>query len=330
MSADRRIAASCLAVLSLLAASVSAAPRRPIRFERLSLEQGLSQSAVHRVLQDSRGYVWMATEDGLNRYDGTAFKVYRHDATREASLPAAFLWDLAEDAAETSGSRPAPASSPGSEPPTPCSVEPLAGRHIRALRYSANANALWIGTRDAGLFRLDLATGQVTRLATTRPSRSSLVDDRIYALTLDHQGRLWVGTDRGLDRLDPAAGGFVHFGPEPADPRSLSDAKVRAILEDDSGTLWVGTAAGLNRGLSAEGLRTLPPPAGVADEPRQRHRSRAAPGLRRPAVGRDLPAASTSLTRRARTFAHYRQDPKDLRPVWPTTTSCLSPRTEAA
>ncbi len=50
-----------------------------------------------RILQDRRGYVWLATEDGLNRYDGIGFKVYRRDASNVASLPTSFVWDLDED-----------------------------------------------------------------------------------------------------------------------------------------------------------------------------------------------------------------------------------------
>ena len=67
-----------LAALAV-AASAAAAPARPIRFERLSLEQGLSQSSVMDVLQDSQGYVWLATEDGLNRFDGLSFRVLKHE-----------------------------------------------------------------------------------------------------------------------------------------------------------------------------------------------------------------------------------------------------------
>src|SRR4029453_3436857 len=57
----------------------SAMPTRPIRFTRLSLEQGLSQSTVLCVFQDSRGYIWLGTEDGLNRFDGVKFTVYKND-----------------------------------------------------------------------------------------------------------------------------------------------------------------------------------------------------------------------------------------------------------
>ena len=86
-----------LGVAMALAAPALAAPVRPIRFDRLSLEQGLSQSSVMDILQDSRGYVWLATEEGLDRYDGLAFKVYKHDPADPASLPSSFVWDVEED-----------------------------------------------------------------------------------------------------------------------------------------------------------------------------------------------------------------------------------------
>ena len=67
----RTLALALLALAgSALPTTASAALVRPIRFEHLSLEEGLSQAAVMDVLQDRRGYIWLATEDGLNRFDG--------------------------------------------------------------------------------------------------------------------------------------------------------------------------------------------------------------------------------------------------------------------
>src|SRR5947208_9405881 len=92
-----------LAPLALAAASLAvpaaAGPVRPIRFDRLSLDQGLSQSTVMDILQDRRGYVWLATEDGLNRFDGLSFKVYKHDPADASSLPSSFVWDVEQDTA---------------------------------------------------------------------------------------------------------------------------------------------------------------------------------------------------------------------------------------
>ncbi len=301
-----------LILLTLLASAVLAAPVRPIRFDRVSLEQGLSQSTVMRILQDRRGYIWLTTEDGLNRYDGIAVKVYRHDPSDDASLPASFVWDVDEDAAgdlwiaTTSGLAKWQRTTDSM-----IRQESLAGRHIRALRYAPSGNVLYIGTRDAGLFRLDITTGKTTRFSHDAAQPSSLADDRIYALTLDRQGRLWVGTDGGLDRLDPGAGGFVHFGSDAANPRSLSDARVRAILEDNSGTLWVGTTVGLNR-LDSKGKGF----------DRYRHQPESPTSLANDTVRAILQDADGRLwvgtyegldllDVASGTFAHYQKDPKD-------------------
>src|SRR5688572_29070489 len=68
-----------------------------IRFERFSLEEGLSQSVVTSILQDRKGFLWVGTEDGLNRYDGYNFTVYKPDSTNPTSLSDRWITALAED-----------------------------------------------------------------------------------------------------------------------------------------------------------------------------------------------------------------------------------------
>jgi diguanylate cyclase (GGDEF)-like protein len=238
-----------------VAAPAAAGGSRPIRFDQLSLEQGLSQSTVADILQDRRGYVWLATEDGLNRFDGLSFTVYRHDPGDAASLPTSFIWDVEEDAtgnlwvATTGGLAMLDRATD-----RVVADRALAGRHIRALRFAAKDNALWVGTRDGGLFRLDVAGGTWTRFAHDAADPGSLPDDRVYALYVDGKDRLWVGTDGGLSLLEAGGRRFSHFGAQAGGRPGLSDAKVRAIAEDETGALWVGTSAGgLNRLDAASG-----------------------------------------------------------------------------
>jgi diguanylate cyclase (GGDEF)-like protein len=247
---DRAIILAVLVLgASALGAPSSAALVRPIRFDRLSLEEGLSQATVMDVMQDRRGYMWLATEDGLNRYDGTSFKVYRHDATDLGTLPDSFIWDAEEDAGgsvwvatrgglarwDRATDRLVRQDTPGV-------------RHIRVLRYQAGTNVLWIGTRESGVLRLDLATGALQRFAHDAADPRSLADDRIFALYVDANDRLWVGTDGGLDQLNADGNGFTHYVASESDPSSLSNPRIRAILGDDMGGLWVGTSGGgLNR-----------------------------------------------------------------------------------
>lgn len=244
------------AVFALLFLAASALPSpawaslvRPIRFEHLSLEEGLSQATVMDVLQDRRGYIWLATEDGLNRYDGTAFKVYRHDATDLATLPDNFIWDIEEDAAgsvwvatraglgrwDRATDRFVRHETPGV-------------KNIRVLRYQARGNNLWLGTRESGLLRLDLGSGTLEPFVHDAANALSLINDRVYALHVDPRDRLWVGTEGGLDLLNPDGKGFTHHLAGDSDRLSLSDPRIRAIFADDMGGLWVGTATGgLNR-----------------------------------------------------------------------------------
>jgi ligand-binding sensor domain-containing protein len=73
-----------------LAAALSAQPR-DIRFDHVSVEQGLSNFSINDIVQDRQGFLWFATEDGLNKYDGYEFKVYKFDAADTNSLPASYM-----------------------------------------------------------------------------------------------------------------------------------------------------------------------------------------------------------------------------------------------
>ena len=247
------LAALAVAVTLAASAASAAAPARPIRFDRLSIEQGLSQSSVMDILQDSRGYVWLATEEGLDRFDGFSFKAYKHNPADLSSLPNSFVWDVEEDSsgdlwiATTGGlARWERAKDRVVRHPD------VAGTSIRALRFQPKGGILWVGTRDSGLLRLDVAKGEVSRFAHDPKKPGSLADDRVYALYLDRKDRLWVGTESGLDRWD--AGRFVHFAADPGNASALGDGRVRALVEDDDGALWVGTSGG--------GLSRLDPATG--------------------------------------------------------------------
>src|SRR5438128_956881 len=306
----RTILPSLVLVAVTAAAPATAASLRPIRFDHLSLEQGLSQSTVMDILQDRRGYIWLATEDGLDRYDGLSFQVYKHDPADAASLPSSFVWDVDEDAAgnvwaaTTSGLAMWERATDRVVP-----QQKLAGKHIRVVRFDAKKNAVWVGTRDGGLLRLDLATGSWTSFAHDPADPASLVDNRISALYVDGKARLWVGTEGGLDLLEGGGRRFTHFVTNPADASSISDGKIRAILQDDTGALWVGTSNG--------GLNRLDPATGRFDHFRHDEKVRTSlahdhvQAILQDADGRLWVGTNDGLDLfdpSRRSFTHYRQD----------------------
>ena len=202
-----------LAVLSLGAALAVAEPPRELG--HLSLDEGLSQSIVEAIHQDRRGFLWLATEDGLNRWDGYRFTVFRNVAGDERTLSYNDLKAIEED----------------------------------------RSGALWLGTFEGGLNRFDPATGLVTRFRHDPADPSSLPANIVRAVREDRDGNIWVGTQGGgLARLDPKTGRFARFRHDPADAASLAHDDVRALLVDGRGTLWVGTyGGGLDRFDRAKG-----------------------------------------------------------------------------
>jgi PAS domain S-box-containing protein len=178
-------------------------PGSIIRFEHLTIEDGLSQNAGLAIFQDSKGYLWIGTQDGLNRYDGYTFKIYKHDSDDPASISHNSILAIEED----------------------------------------KDGYLWIGTWGGGLNRFDPAAETFIPYHFDPREPASLSNDTVTAITQDSSGVLWVGTLGGLDRYNPLTDRFDHFKNDPNDPESLSSNAISAIFEDSHRQLWVGTGA---------------------------------------------------------------------------------------
>ncbi|MEM7582734.1 MAG: response regulator [Acidobacteriota bacterium] len=228
-----------------------------IKFQRLSLDDGLSQAFVTCSLQDRQGFMWFGTQEGLNRYDGYRFTVFNHDPNDPASLSHDSVKSIVEDhlgtlwiATDGGGLN---RFNPGDntftryrhaiDDPTSLSSDRLRGI------VRGSTGELWLGTDGGGLDRFDPHSGRVTRFQHDPEDPTSLSNNRVRGMFRDRGGQLWLGTDGGgLSMLDPATGGFTHFRHDPQDPTSLSHDRVRVPFEDRDGVLWVGTyEGGLNR-----------------------------------------------------------------------------------
>ena len=239
---------------TLLPSSV-AAQSNTIRFERLTVEDGLSQNAILAIAQDTQGFLWLGTEDGLNKYDGYQFVVYEHDPNDPTSLADNYvsaihvdheghIWigtrsgldRYDRDAGEFIHYSAESGDSSGFQ-----------GKWINSI-HEDRLGMLWVGTFEAGLNVLDRSTGTFSNYRHDEGDPSTLGGDGVSVIYENSAGHIWIGTENGLDRFDRSRDAFTHFQHDPADPSSLSDNSVTAITEDAEGYLWIGTAeGGLNR-----------------------------------------------------------------------------------
>ena len=245
--------AACAAVAAAAArAQAPVPPVHPMYFEHLTMRDGLSQSTVNSILQDSQGYLWLGTENGLDRYDGDSIREYRRERGNERGLANDYIWSIAEDsqgdlwlATDGGGVARWDRRTEQFQPfrHDPHNTRTLASDAVRTLLIDARGR-IWAGTLDQGLDVLDPKTGDVRHFRHRDEDPRSLAADAVCALFADHSGRIWVGTDGGLSRYEPASDDFVNYGAA----SGLSDARIRAIREDHAGALWIGTyRGGLNR-----------------------------------------------------------------------------------
>ncbi len=259
--------------LALLAGMLSPSgargtPAAPeMAFTRLSGAEGLSPGAVRAILQDAQGFVWFATEDGLDRYDGYEFRHFGHGRSVPGSLPNNWISALASDASgrlwvgsdgggvvwldESTGLFRSEDRETG---------QPLidTAAKVRAL-LADHSGRLWIGTRNAGVREFDLLRHGSTDYRHDAGNENSLSDDSVYAMAEDPSGNVWIGTAGGLDRLDPHTAHIEHLTTElrAAGISANEPVKVNAMSLDHGGTLWIGLDVGLVRVNIPTGSMTL-------------------------------------------------------------------------
>jgi signal transduction histidine kinase/CheY-like chemotaxis protein/ligand-binding sensor domain-containing protein len=226
-----------------------------LRFVNVSMEQGLSQSSITCILQDSTGFMWFGTEDGLNRYDGYRFLIYRPirgDITSLSHTSITALVKQGEDYIWV-GTR---MGLNRYNLETECferffhengNPRSLSDNQITSLLLDSKGD-LWAGTAH-GLNRLEKGSKTFTRYMSQPNDPEGLSHESIRGLCEDHLGMVWVAMDGGgLNRFDRRTGGFKRFFYDPEKPGSLSSDFTSAVYEDKQGTLWVGTrGSGLNR-----------------------------------------------------------------------------------
>ena len=242
-------------------------------FEHLTTENGLPNSVVFSIIQDQIGFMWFGTEGGLIRYDGYNFTTYRSNPHDKNSLAVNSISLLYQDRsgiiwiASWGGGLIAFNPNTGKflnffyDPNDSTSISENLIQSI----FEDKAGNLWVGTYGSGLCKLPQANRKVldwtkddltnvklsfTRFKAKPDDPTTISNNRIWSITEDNDGNLWIATNHYLSKLDTRTDRFTHYKHDPANKNSISDNQVRKVYIDHTGTLWVCSQDGLNRYIS--------------------------------------------------------------------------------
>lgn len=229
--------------------------QKNIKLKNISLEEGLSQNSVLSILKDKEGFMWFGTQDGLNKYDGYTFTVYRNDKNKTGSLSHNYVHVIYEDkkgnlwigtwggGLNLFDKEKGTFKSFKNDPDNPRS---LSHDHVNGIAED-KSGAIWVATKN-GLNKLDFKTGEFEVFKPNKNKSNSLSHKDVSKVLVDRQGTVWAGTwGGGLNRFNPERKTFTQFKHKPGKNGSLGHNIIKTLYEDSEGTIWIGTWGGLNR-----------------------------------------------------------------------------------
>lgn len=215
-------------------------------FINIGSKEGLSSNIVNDILKDRYGYLWFSTDDGLNKFDGTHFTVYRKDPDRPGSIVSNDITDLYEDRKGNLWI--------GTGVGLVCynrkkdsftDYSDITDFFVTSVCSDQSGN-IWVAGYD-GITILDPIKRRVlcsTALSTLKKGQRSKISG-VLKLFNDSRGRIWIGTNNGI-YLYQDKRALRYYSHDPQKQSSLTDNRVRAICEDSQGNIWFGTDNGLS------------------------------------------------------------------------------------
>jgi signal transduction histidine kinase/ligand-binding sensor domain-containing protein/AraC-like DNA-binding protein len=227
-------------ILFFLTSQFGFGQQKVYNFTNYNSKDGLASNTINAVLKDKYGFMWFATEDGLNKFDGQNFNIYRHKEGDPNSLGRGSVMALKED---KNGNLWVGTGDKLS----------LYNRGlnnfknydfnnygwVRSLEADHLGN-IWVGTYT-GLYYFDPKTNKRISYRANPTDPNKLNSDIVLCIFEDSKKRVWVGTTNGLHLFNKKTGAFKRLLQNPSNPKTVTDNGIRTIAEDRQGNLWFGT-----------------------------------------------------------------------------------------
>ena len=242
-------------------------PFGSIRFEHITAEQGEPRGGVWSILQEKQGFMWFGTDDGLYRYDGYDFKIFRHNPLDSSSISNNFIFKIHE---YKQGALWVGTFSGGlnicnretqsfhafkNKPDDPNSLS----NDIILSFFEDEDGVMWTGTYGGGLNKMvlppfnsgtnsEIPPVEFVRYKIEPVGSNDQNHDVVHCIYQDKVGRMWLGTNGGLCLFDKITGHSICYKKETGNKTGLSNSNVYYVHADMYGDLWIGTwGGGLNK-----------------------------------------------------------------------------------
>ena len=239
--------------LLLIFPAITFAQKKQLGFDHFTTNNGLSQSNVLCTMQDSKGFMWFGTREGLNKYDGYKFTVYKNDPKNKNSISGNFISSFIQSRNGDIwvGTHGGGLCKYNTQKDAFTSYKHddknsagISSNLINAVAEDADGN-IWAGAEGAGLNMLNEQTGRFEYFRHDKNNAGSLSDDIILVMIKDNENNLWIGTKNGgLNLFNPKTKTFTHFQHDNNNSTSLGSNYVSALFEDNENRLWIGTHGG--------------------------------------------------------------------------------------
>jgi len=197
-----------LFILAQLVSLLVVGQNQQLKFERIGTKEGLSDPNVMCMMQDSRGFMWVGTQNGLNRYDDHWFRTFYSNPADSCSLSSNFIQSMLED----------------------------------------SKGNIWIATMGGGFHKFDRKKNRFKQYLHQSNNLNSVSGNDISKIIEDKSGKFWIATNDGVDLFDAETDRFIHFDYDANNSTTISGNYVTDVFADSQGNIWFGTQnAGLNR-----------------------------------------------------------------------------------
>ncbi|MHC1705667.1 MAG: two-component regulator propeller domain-containing protein [Tenuifilaceae bacterium] len=217
------------------------AQNKSFHFEHITKNNGLASNRVNYIFQDSSGFIWFGTAEGLQKFDGYSFETFQYDPIDTNTVSDNRITCIAKDIFNDNlwiGTE----NGLNFLDRNTNSISRIisindSSRLISSQIFSIcldKKKQLWVGTNN-GISKIDLKSRRQTNYEFQENNSRSLINRIVYSIFEDKSGQIWIGTRSGLCKYDEKNDNFIKFG------NILEDKEIRFIYEDKLGGLWVGT-----------------------------------------------------------------------------------------